>query len=33
MLGRLRQEWLGHASIAAIRLYDRKKTRPEDSRR
>lgn len=25
------QEWLGHASIATTRLYDRRKTRPEDS--
>lgn len=25
------QEWLGHANIAATRLYDRRKTRPEDS--
>jgi integrase/recombinase XerD len=26
------QEWLGHANIATTRLYDRRKTRPEDSR-
>ena len=25
------QEWLGHASIATTRLYDRRKLRPEDS--
>jgi site-specific recombinase XerD len=25
------QEWLGHASIATTRLYDRRDTRPEDS--
>ena len=25
------QEWLGHANIATTRLYDRKKTRPEES--
>lgn len=25
------QEWLGHASIATTRLYDRRRTRPEDS--
>jgi site-specific recombinase XerD len=25
------QEWLGHASIATTRLYDRRNTRPEDS--
>jgi len=25
------QEWLGHANIATTRLYDRHKTRPEDS--
>jgi len=25
------QEWLGHAHIATTRLYDRRKTRPEDS--
>ena len=25
------QEWLGHASISTTRLYDRRKTRPEDS--
>lgn len=25
------QEWLGHASIATTRLYDRRHTRPEDS--
>ena len=25
------QEWLGHASIATTRLYDRRKMRPEDS--
>ena len=25
------QEWLGHASIATTRLYDRRKSRPEDS--
>jgi site-specific recombinase XerD len=23
--------WLGHASIAATRLYDRRRSRPEDS--
>jgi integrase len=27
------QEWLGHANIATTRLYDRRKTRPEDSPR
>jgi integrase len=27
----LDQEWLGHANIATTRLYDRRKTRPEDS--
>jgi len=25
------QEWLGHANIATTRLYDRRKTRPQDS--
>jgi integrase/recombinase XerD len=25
------QEWLGHANIATTRLYDRRKTRAEDS--
>ncbi len=25
------QEWLGHANIAATRIYDRRKSRPEDS--
>jgi site-specific recombinase XerD len=25
------QEWLGHASISTTRLYDRRRTRPEDS--
>ena len=25
-----RREWLGHASIATTRLYDRRKMRPED---
>jgi len=25
------QEWLGHANIAATRIYDHRKTRPEDS--
>jgi site-specific recombinase XerD len=25
------QEWLGYANIATTRLYDRRKTRPEDS--
>ncbi len=25
------QEWLGHANIATTRLYDKRKTRPEDS--
>ena len=25
------QEWLGHASIATTRIYDRRKSRPEDS--
>jgi integrase len=25
------QEWLGHAGISTTRLYDRRKTRPEDS--
>jgi integrase/recombinase XerD len=25
------QEWLGHANIATTRLYDHRKTRPEDS--
>ena len=25
------QEWRGHANIATTRLYDRRKTRPEDS--
>lgn len=25
------QEWLGHANIATTRLYDRRRSRPEDS--
>ena len=25
------QEWLGHANIATTRMYDHRKTRPEDS--
>jgi integrase len=25
------QEWLGHANIATTRIYDRRRTRPEDS--
>jgi len=25
------QEWLGHANIATTRIYDQRKTRPEDS--
>ena len=25
------QEWLGHAKIATTRIYDHRKTRPEDS--
>src|ERR1700733_14501458 len=25
------QEWLGHANISTTRIYDRRKTRPEDS--
>lgn len=25
------KEWLGHANIATTRLYDRRKTRPQDS--
>ena len=25
------QEWLGHANIATTRIYDHRKTRPEDS--
>jgi len=25
------QEWLGHASIATTRLYDRRQSRPEES--
>jgi site-specific recombinase XerC len=25
------QEWLGHANIATSRIYDHRKTRPEDS--
>jgi site-specific recombinase XerC len=24
------QEWLGHANIATTRIYDRRKTKPED---
>jgi integrase/recombinase XerD len=24
------QEWLGHANVSTMRLYDRRKTRPED---
>jgi len=26
-----RSEWLGHANVSTTRLYDRRKTRPEDS--
>jgi integrase len=25
------EEWLGHANVSTTRLYDRRKTRPEDS--
>jgi integrase len=25
------QEWLGHANIATIRIYDHRKSRPKDS--
>jgi integrase/recombinase XerD len=25
------QEWLGHVNIATTRIYDRRKTRPEES--
>jgi hypothetical protein len=25
------QEWFGHANIATARLYDRRKSQPEDS--
>jgi integrase/recombinase XerD len=25
------QEWLGHANIATTRIYDHRKSRPEDS--
>ena len=25
------QEWLGHANIATTRLYDKRRSRPEDS--
>jgi site-specific recombinase XerD len=25
------QEWLGHANIATTKIYDRRRTRPEDS--
>lgn len=25
------KEWLGHADVSTTRLYDRRKTRPEDS--
>ncbi|MGB4069423.1 MAG: hypothetical protein WBK08_15460 [Nitrospira sp.] len=25
------QEWRGHANVSTTRLYDRRKTRPEDS--
>ncbi|MDI3462967.1 MAG: Tyrosine recombinase XerC [Nitrospira sp.] len=25
------QEWLGHTTVSTTRLYDRRKTRPEDS--
>lgn len=25
------QEWLGHENVSTTRLYDRRKTRPEDS--
>jgi integrase/recombinase XerD len=27
------QEWLGHANIATTRIYDHRRTQPEDSRR
>ena len=25
------QDWLGHANVATTRIYDHRKTRPEDS--
>ena len=25
------QEWLGHSNIATTRIYDRRRTKPEDS--
>jgi hypothetical protein len=25
------QEWMGHANVSTTRLYNRRKTRPEDS--
>jgi site-specific recombinase XerC len=25
------QEWLGHSNVSTTRLYDRRKTKPEDS--